>query len=126
MNKIYAAIIIAAATVSAGCKSTCGGDAERREVTFSVSADTYSVAGGTRAVTGDDLKTRFEDGDMIGVFAVKHAVGEHPEIAATGNYMHNVAMTYDAANDEWTMAETCYYPIDGQMLDFYAYYPYTG
>lgn len=74
---------------------------------------------------GADFKSVFEDGDQIGVFAVKH--GQTLSATATGNHIHNVKLTYSSAGDgTWTPAESLWFPAENTMLDFYAYYPYDA
>ncbi len=83
-----------------------------------------NIGGGvqTKVATDADFKSLFEEGDEVGVFAVKRKPDETKELAATGNYIHNAKLTYQ--NGSWSSVETYYYPGSGDVLDFYAYYPY--
>ena len=75
----------------------------------------------TRVATDNHFRSTWEDGDEIGVFAVTHG----QPLAASGNFIHNVKLTYSSANgDAWT--SPAYWPQDGTVLDFYAYYPYDA
>lgn len=87
----------------------------------------WQGAGGmqTRAATDKDFHTTWEDGDAIGIFAVKYKKGETATLAASGNYIQNVKLTYSNATGTWTPATPLYFPAEENMqLDFYAYYPY--
>lgn len=72
----------------------------------------------TRVATDTQFNSTWENGDEIGIYAVKH--GE--QLAASGNSIHNVKLTYNGST--WTAAEKLYWPADGTKLDFYAYHPY--
>lgn len=73
----------------------------------------------TRVATDTQFESTWEDGDEIGIFAVKD--GE--VLLAASNYIHNVKLTY--RNGTWTASEGIYWPKDGTKLYFYAYYPYS-
>lgn len=74
-----------------------------------------------RVSTDADFKSKFEDGDQIGVFIVK---GGEP-IKPSGNYEDNRKLTYSAG--EWTLdGNKIYAPVDGSSLNVYAYYPYAA
>ncbi|WP_051697498.1 SUMF1/EgtB/PvdO family nonheme iron enzyme [Prevotella sp. 10(H)] len=63
------------------------------------------------------FKSVFENGDEIGVFAVKH--GE--ALASANNPIHNVKLKYNGG----TWSGDIFWPnVTGQNYDFYAYYPY--
>ena len=77
----------------------------------------------TRMATGADFKSAWEDGDEIGIYAVKHG----QPLAASDNSIHNVKLTYNKADDTWS--GPVYWPTaagDIRKLDFYAYYPYDA
>lgn len=79
----------------------------------------------TRVATDALFNSTWEDGDEIGVFAVK--AGE--PLAASGNYIHNAKLTYSSATGTWVQAEPLYWPTKAEnitALDFYAYYPYDA
>ena len=79
----------------------------------------------TRAATDKDFRTTWEDGDAIGIFAVEHATGQTATLVASGNYIHNVKLTYNKAANTWTPVKPLYFPAgENRQLDFYAYYPY--
>ena len=73
----------------------------------------------TRVATDTEFVSTWENGDAIGIFAVEHGKG----LAASGNYIHNVKLTY--TGNSWTASEGIYWPKDGTKYDFYAYYPYS-
>lgn len=85
----------------------------RFEIGFAPQTDTQ-----TRVATDTQFESTWENGDAIGIFAVKHG----KELAASGNYIHNVKLTY--RNGTWTASKVIYWPMDGTKYDFYAYYPY--
>lgn len=78
----------------------------------------------TRAQTDEGFMSEFEEGDAIGVFAVKRVetTQEYPSVA--DNYIQNAKLVYTAG--EWILqGEELWFPTDGTKLDFYAYYPYV-
>ena len=75
---------------------------------------------GTKVATDPAFNSTWQDGDEIGIFAVK--AGE--TLQASGNSIHNMKVTYDGT--KWDGA---YWPNDenkNENLDFYAYYPYDA
>lgn len=80
----------------------------------------------TRASTAADFTSTWEDGDEIGVFAVAHG----GTLAASGNHIHNVKLTYrSAGSGSWSAdsGSELWWPTTGSgitALDFYAYHPY--
>ena len=106
----------------AGCADTGldpGMDGPGGEMAFEIgfAGDTQ-----TRVATDAAFNSTWEDGDQIGVFAVKH----DETLAATDNYIDNLRLTYDAAANTWTASTAIYWPQDGSALDFYAYHPYDA
>jgi formylglycine-generating enzyme required for sulfatase activity len=109
------------------CPNENGGDI-RFEIGFSEQASANGVQTNgvqTRAATASDFTGAWENGDEIGIFAVKS--GE--ALTTSGNYIHNVKLTYSSANGgTWTQATPLYWPTTANnitALDFYAYYPYN-
>ncbi len=94
------------------------------EIRFEIAID--SPSGDARAVTAPDFSTAFETGDEIGLFAVRHAAGQTAPLAATGNYHHNVRLTYDGSAWKSDAGVDLYWPGGSDRLDFYAYYPYDA
>lgn len=85
------------------------------------------IAPQTRVTTGTDFDSKFETGDEIGVFAVKH--GDFLSESPSKNVINNVKLVYDATNETWTPSTPLYWPSSGSgipLLDFYAYYPYDA
>lgn len=75
----------------------------------------------TRAATDAGFNTTWEAGDEIGMFAVESG----QPLKTSGNYIHNVKLTYDGS--AWSGA--AYWPTVASgiaSLDFYAYYPYDA
>lgn len=86
-----------------------------KEVCFHIGINTP-----TRAATDAEFKTRFEEGDAVGVFILKSGA----TLQATGNYEDNRKLVYSAG--EWILeGDKIYSPTDGSSLNFYAYYPYV-
>lgn len=81
----------------------------------------FAAEGGaqSRVVTDPNLKTTWETGDEIGLFAVKHG----DNLLATGNYIHNVKLT---CQEDGIWSGDAYWSNEGQTYDFYAYYPYDA
>jgi hypothetical protein len=72
---------------------------------------------------------KFENGDEIGLFAVKRRTGSalsDDDLKDTDNFIHNARLTYDESSRSWISNPPLYYPEDRATLsiDFYAYYPY--
>lgn len=84
------------------------------EVQFNI-----GFAPSTRASTDVAFNTVFEDGDEIGVFAMKEGT---TDAIAQNVKLVRISGNWTAATD----ADKIYYPLDGSKLDFYAYYPYQG
>lgn len=84
-----------------------------------------NIAPQTRVNTDLEFKSYWDDGDEIGVFAVSRVAGETASLAASGNYIHNVKISYSSSGGgTWTVSEDLYFPGRDKVLDFYAYYPY--
>ena len=112
-----------------GGPATGGGDI-KFEIGFAPQGGADQATAGygaphTRVATDADFKSTWEDGDEIGIFAVKRKQNETATLAASGNFIHNVKLTYSSANGgSWS--GPAYWPNDGQLLEFYAYYPYDA
>lgn len=76
----------------------------------------------TRTVTDDNFKTVFSEGDQVGLFVVKRTDGD-VSLKASGNYADNRKLTYSGG--EWIIDREVTKPSNGEILDFYAYYPYV-
>lgn len=88
-----------------------GGNIDSEELEFSVNAVGKHQ---TRAVTDAAFRTSFEEGDVVGVYAVKN-----------GNILPNVnnlPMTFDGVN--WSFENKLSYNSSMQGAVFHAYYPY--
>jgi formylglycine-generating enzyme required for sulfatase activity len=99
-----------------------GGDI-RFEIGFAPQGGTQAAmnANGpqTRAATAADFTSMWEDGDEIGVFACTTG----GTLAASGNPVHNVKLTYSGG----LWIGSVYWPTYSSgitAMDFYAYYPY--
>ena len=87
----------------------------RLEMTFGASS---------RVVTDPDFASGWEPGDAVGLFAVKRAAASAALLASADNYIHNARVAY-TPGDGWVADEALRFPEDGEVLDFYAYYPYS-
>ena len=88
---------------------------------YAAGNDNSSGAPATRVATDTRFKSTWEDGDAIGIFAVPHGT----QLAAAGNPIHNVRLTYSKADNAWS--GPAYWPLAPagiSALDFYAYHPY--
>lgn len=87
---------------------------------YAAGNDNSSGAPATRVATDTRFKSTWEDGDVIGIFAVPHGT----QLAAAGNPIHNVRLTYSKADNAWS--GPAYWPLASagiSALDFYAYHP---
>lgn len=73
-----------------------------------------------KVATATDFTSTWQNGDKIGVYIVKGG----GTLQASGNYADNVQFTYNSGT--WTTTTPQYYPNDGAILSFYAYYPYDA
>ena len=98
------------------------------EITFNIgfAGQNPATAQGaeTRVATDALFNSTWDMGDAIGIFAVAHG----QPLAASGNYIDNVLMIYNADTNTWSLdsGAELYWPQDGGRLDFYAYYPYSA
>lgn len=111
MRKQFIFLMISALS---GIVASCSQDSENellldnREVIFNI-----GVAQ-TRTLTEGKVTT-FVPNDQIGIFGIKRG--------ATKVFNQNVPYTY-TTEKEWTAKPAITFPIEGDEVDFYAYYPY--
>ena len=113
-----------------GGDSGTGNTGNGGDIRFEIGFAGQASAGGpqTRAATASDFTSAWEDGDEIGIFACTHGT----MLAASGNHIHNVKLTYtettpgNSATGSWSLDNgvELWWPGSGGKLDFYAYYPY--
>lgn len=105
-------------------ETTGGPDMQNGEIRFEIGfapmGGAVQTAPHTRVATDTKFNSTWENGDEIGIYAVEHGT----ELAASGNYIHNVKLTY--TKGKWEIEEDIYWPQDGTKLDFYAYHPYAA
>ncbi len=77
----------------------------------------------SRAVTDDNFKTTFTDGDAVGVYVVARNNGAEATLAPSGNYADNNKLTL--TDGVWVIDHEIPFAAEGTQLDFYAYYPYS-
>ena len=108
-----------------------GNNGNGGDIRFEIGFAGQTSAGGpqTRAATLSDFTSKFENGDEIGIFAVANG----DPLAASGNPIHNVKLTYtettpgNPSTGSWS--GPAYWPTSASgitSLDFYAYYPYDA
>lgn len=80
----------------------------------------------TRMTTNSEFKSVWQELDVIGIFAVRHASDAKGTLDPSGgNYIQNISMGYKLKNGgTWTPAQQLWWPAGTDKLDFYAYYPY--
>lgn len=66
----------------------------------------------------------FEEGDIIGIYAVKRNGSAIGTLLASGNYADNKKYVYHSGNFSPVSTADIIYPPTGEKVDFYAYYPY--
>lgn len=79
----------------------------------------------TRVSTSNDglYKSEWTDGDAVGIYIVKGSVG----LLSSGNWVDNMKITYNSGTWSYTLPSGCEcYPSGGDLLHFYAYYPYNA
>lgn len=81
-----------------------------------------TTANSTRAITDDNFKTVFTEGDQVGLFVVSRTSDAAGELTPSGNSVDNRKLTYSGGM--WIIDKEVSYPSEGEKLDFYAYYPY--
>lgn len=79
----------------------------------------------TRVATDTEFRGTWEDGDEIGIFAVKCDRNARGTLTDSQNYIHNVKLTYNSA-DGGSWSGPLYWNNDDDYLEFYAYYPYDN
>jgi|GEM_PF-539494 Uncharacterized conserved protein len=100
--------------VATGCKNVSKSSDNGREIVFEIGFD--------QTRTAADHISIWEEGDAIGLFAVKSEGSVFLPLAASDNYYHNVKITY--AGTKWQPEIPLYFPVNDDFLVFYAYYPY--
>ena len=81
----------------------------------------------SRVATDADFRSTWEEGDAIGIFAVKHDPGTVGYLARDGsNYINNARLTRTGGKWVPDPSTELWWSDDGKVLDFYAYYPYSG
>ncbi|KAA6341669.1 hypothetical protein EZS27_010537 [termite gut metagenome] len=104
---------------------------EGQIIRFQVEASGFEVSTTSSDTRLDVEGCKFEDGDEIGLFAVKRKRSDNAtyndlKSAEEKNFIHNAKLTYDSFRNEWAFDTPVSYPIgaDTIVYDFYAYYPY--
>lgn len=82
----------------------------------------FSVSGPSSIKSTD---TRFEEGDMVGVFAVERLASEQGTLKDNGNYADNKCFRFNGTTFEAVSTNDQIVFPKGKVLDFYVYYPYA-
>jgi hypothetical protein len=97
------------------------GDEGKPETPASAVKFNLGFQGSTKVATDEAFQSTFENGDEVGIFAVK----EGEVLLASGNYEDNRKLVYDGT--KWVLdGADIFYPTDGSNLSIYAYYPYQA
>ena len=88
-----------------------GGDITSEEIEVTVTSDGNAM---TKAITDSEFRTSFEEGDVIGLYAIKDG-----SVLPNAN---NIPMTFDGT--EWKSETRLNYNSSMRGAVFYAYYPY--
>ncbi len=124
MKRIMQLLMVSGLLVLAGCGKDDLDDGSRGgagggDITFEIGfAPAKETTPESRAVTGSDFRSEWENGDAIGLYAVESGNA----LQKSDNYIHNVKLTYN--NDQWSLPVGTALYWRGRTLDFYAYYPY--
>lgn len=70
--------------------------------------------------------TSFEEGDIIGLYAVKRNGNSIGTMQASGNFADNKRYVFHAGRFTPVATQDHIYPPVGEKVDFYAYYPYQS
>lgn len=65
-------------------------------------------------------ETAFENGDVIGLYAIEYSGDTAVPLQISGNWANNVATTFDG--ESWTLAKKVFWSEN--KMDVYGYYPY--
>ena len=76
----------------------------------------------TRVSTSSELKTTFDDNDVVGIFIYIQNEGEVLSTDEKNLYVKNIKLIYN--NGNWELERPIYYPDSKKLLNIYAYYPY--
>ncbi|MDR2499748.1 MAG: fimbrillin family protein [Treponema sp.] len=77
---------------------------------------------GGRLATAGDFTSAWEEGDQAVVFAVSRPSASPSGLAPEGNYLNNETLTRGGSAWSYSLSSP-YFPQNGNVLDFYAYYP---
>lgn len=123
MKKSFTVLFLPLALLASGCSQESAPDISARGTGLSISAH---VMPSTRLSEDVNYNSGFEVGDAIGVFAVSRTPDGEPAFPSDeGNYIHNAKFVYRGDGQWEEEGSKSYYPLDGNVLDFYAYYPYS-
>lgn len=127
LTKLFTLLPLALAVLLSGCHNDDFSDDQKAQATGEKILFTVDIAlpdGYTpsRVTTDLQFKSQFEVGDQIGLFIVRHPQGESALLNPIDNYRNNIKLTYNGTS--WEADEPLYHAPGGDVMDFYAYYPY--
>jgi hypothetical protein len=111
-------------------KDLDNGNQEDQIIRFQIEASGFEVSTASPDTRLNVEGCKFEDGDEIGLFAVKRkktdsATDNDLKSAEEENFIHNLRLTYNSLKGEWVVDTQVFYPAATDVAyDFYAYYPY--
>jgi hypothetical protein len=116
-------IVLAALLTATACeKADLPGDEPPQNAAITFNPAFAEEGGHTRVSTAADFGSTWDEGDVIGLFAVSHTGGSSsPPLAASNNYINNGSLKRSGGS--WTSSTPYYFSGGGNVLDFYAYCP---
>ena len=79
----------------------------------------------SKVTTDAAFKTVFDEGDEVGLYVVQHAEGDDIGLLSSGNLYDNLKLVLRSGTWVLDGSEQIYFPENGDLLDFYAYWPYS-
>lgn len=79
----------------------------------------------SKVTTDAAFKTVFDEGDEVGLYVVQHAERDDIGLLSSGNLYDNLKLVLRSGTWVLDGSEQIYFPENGDLLDFYAYWPYS-
>jgi len=90
------------------------------------SGDELSIDFKTGSTTRSGMGQIFEAGDSIGIYSVKWMDSQTPgSLLASGNRQDNIPYWMGDDNTTWQADQKIIYPLGGENIDLYSYYPFA-
>ena len=107
-EKMKKYLFIAAALFAIGCNNDDSSELANNEIKVVANLPTRATM------------TSFEQGDIMGLYAVEYVGDQAQPLQVSGNYLNNEPMIYNGT--KWDSGRTLYW--SAQACDFYGIYPY--